>query len=329
MPLPRLPFALAFLLLTTLTSTTGGATLELLRNGGFEQGAGGWSGAGLSSGGCEPRSGAGALAIEADATVAFAQQNVRGPLGEGSYALNGYLMVASGTPRIEVILTWLDEDGSELERESKSIGGGASYGSFSHHSSRPAGAESLRVRISVDSLDTATVCLDDLGLEGPPPPATPTTTPSPTLTSTTTPSATATPTSTPRPTSTPKPTSTQRPTATAVEPSPSPTATMAPEPDTGDGNRGIQPSNPSAPIAASTADAEDPTPKASEPKPQPTLVQEVIAIVASETLEEGKTPHPLRQATSGGDGVPSVWLAGAALFVAGLGGSYAFQRRHG
>jgi hypothetical protein len=218
------------LLLSSAPATS--AALELLQNGGFEQGTSGWSGLGLSSGDCDPHDGGEALQIASNGSAAFAQQNVGGPLGDGAYALSGWLLVASGAPEIELILTWLDGDGNEIGRDTTSVSAGVTYDSFGVDSTRPAGAESLRVRIAIDAGDEASICVDDLSLDGPPPPpptAVPTaTTPSsPVPTFTPIPSATPKPTSTAKPTSTPKPASTSKPKATA-KPNTSTSAASAP-----------------------------------------------------------------------------------------------------
>ncbi len=241
MLLRRISLVVSLLLLAAQPSHVA-ATLELLQNGGFEGGTSGWSGAGLSASGCPPRGDSGALALVSSGSTAFAQQPVSGPLADGSYALSGWLNVQSGSPQVEVNLIWLDDGGSELERRSKPVDAGGSYGRFSLSSSRPPGAASLRVRISSYAAGVSSVCLDDVSLDGPP-------RPSPTLTPTAaSPTPSPTPTSapladTPRPSSTPKPTSTAKPTATTrpaptapVEPTlpaqPQPSPTEATEPST-------------------------------------------------------------------------------------------------
>ena len=224
MSLNRLAIALSCLL-AWLPASSAATTLELLQNGGFEQGAGGWSGLGISADGCEPESGNGALQVASSGQATFAQQIVPGPLGDGSYTLTGSLLVASGSPDIQVILIWFD--GGELDRDAQGITANDSYGSFSLSASPPAGAESLRVRIAIGAGEASAICLDNLSLDGPPPPpptAIPTATappsPAPTQTlaptSTPKPSATAKPTSTPKPTATPKPTTTAKPRATTA-----------------------------------------------------------------------------------------------------------------
>jgi hypothetical protein len=159
--------AIVVLSALTLTLTSAAATYaeELLQNGGFEAGANGWNGIGISTG-CTPNSGSDALEISSTGTVAFAQQNVDGSLYDGAYSLSGWLMVTSGAPEISVRLLWLDGDGSEVDRTSDAFSGGASYESFSLNSTRPSSAESIRIRIAVEG-PSASVCLDDVSLEGP------------------------------------------------------------------------------------------------------------------------------------------------------------------
>jgi len=180
-------------LLLALVPATAAQARELLQNGDFEQGTSGWSGLGISDG-CAPHGGSDALELAADGSASFAQQNVDGPLGDGSYTLTGWLLVDSGSPEISVHFVWLDGNGSELIHTSDTLSGVTSYGSFSLDSARPSGAESLRVRIVVDA-GPGVVCIDDVSLDGPPAPP-PTAIP----TATTPPSPTAAP-----PTNTPPP----------------------------------------------------------------------------------------------------------------------------
>jgi MYXO-CTERM domain-containing protein len=53
----------------------------------------------------------------------------------------------------------------------------------------------------------------------------------------------------------------------------------------------------------------------------------VRALASADGPRAKQTPRSPTQAAAASDDVPSLWLAGAALFMAGLGGSYALQRR--
>lgn len=203
MPLCRLAVALSVLLLVPQASMAN-AALELLENGGFEQGLSGWSGTGLSTAGCQPHSGGYALEIATAGSTAFAEQGVSGPIGEGNHSLRGSLMLADGSPQVELLLTWLDSNGGTLDRRAKNVTPGDTYGSFSFTSARPAGAESVRVRVSIHSAGPAAVCLDDVSLEGSSPPS-PTEAPTATTTPSVTPSPTPSPSSPPQAASTPSP----------------------------------------------------------------------------------------------------------------------------
>ena len=338
MPSSRVGLLLALLLLAALHATYASATYELLRNGGFEQGTSAWSGAGLSSGGCAPHGGSGALQITSTGDRSgFAQQRIPGPLGDGDYTFSGAISATSGAPAIEVTLTWLDKAGSALASSSTGVAGIASYAPFSIDSSLPPGAEDIRVAISVEG-GPSNVCLDSLGLDGPAPPdptpsPTPTTPPSPTPTATFTPGPTASPTATPRPTNTPAPTQTTQPspTATIVNLSQAeamvatPTATPTPESDA------TLTETPAAPTSLALAAAPSPEGGAAAPRSPaaPRPGREVHAVLSSGPPDQQQIPLASAQSTSNDDGVPAVWLVAGALFVAGLGGSYLMQRHRG
>jgi hypothetical protein len=211
-PSSRLALAVP-ILLAALLPAAAAASARLLENGGFEQGRSGWSGPGISATGCDPRSGSGALQLATSGAAVHAQQAVAGPLGDGVYALGGYAYAASGSPRAEALLTWLDAGGDEISRAYANVPAGTAYTSFGLSASPPAGAAGLRVRISVDVSQPAALCLDDLRLDGPAPPV-PTATPTPAPTSIPTPTLTsvagrtvasaAKPADTPDPAATPK-----------------------------------------------------------------------------------------------------------------------------
>jgi hypothetical protein len=297
----------------------------LLHNGSFEQGTDGWGGVGLSSSGCDPASGGGALNISSQGLPSFARQNVPGPLGDGAYALSGSIMSQSGSPGVEVSLTWFDDDGSELDRDTIDLDVSGSYSGFNLASSLPAGAQSVQVRITLNAHEAASVCLDDVRLKGPPAPsptatATSTPTPSPSPTHTPKPSPTVKPTSTPKPTATPRATSTPAPTAVPASPTPQP------------GLADERPETTETPSGASAANAPAPTATKSAPitaRPESSPQQEVLAAAVTSTPAAASSPLELTQAASSGDGVPSLWLIGVALFVGALGSSYVYGRRRG
>ena len=189
--------AVAFL---ALASRSPAEAQELLQNGGFEQGTSGWNGLAISTTGCLPRSGSKALAISN-----FAQQNIPALIGSGNYSLAGWLKAQSVSGSATVSLTWLDASESELTQTSKSVSAGPDYTLLSVNVTSPAGAQSLRVRITVGS---GPVCLDDMSLDGPPPAPPTEPTPSPEASATSAPAqqSTAAATSTPKPDATAKPT---------------------------------------------------------------------------------------------------------------------------
>jgi hypothetical protein len=211
-PVSRSVIVLLFVLLLCAPVSVAHAH-EMLQNGDFEGGTSGWSGLGISSG-CTAHGGSNALTLSSNGSTSFAQQNVDGPLGEGPYALTGWLLATSGSPEVTLNLVWLDGDGSELSHASDIVSPGTSYASFNLNASRPARAESLRVRVTVDADGPAIVCLDDVSLDGPPEPtATPVPTATPPPTATQVPPTSVPP--TPKPSSTPKATATTKPAPTA------------------------------------------------------------------------------------------------------------------
>ena len=323
MPLRRLFLLLLCSLLLTQSLPSTAATLELLRNGGFDQGTSGWYGSGLSSTGCAPAAGPGALSISSAGLNPFAAQNVAGPLGSGAYSLTGLVMAPEGSPNVVISLLWFDEDDRELHSDLTSLSAGPSYSSFRLNASGPAGAASLQVRISVSGQGNDGICLDNVNLNGPPPPSptptvTPTPSPSPSTTPSPQPSPTSTPTRTPTSTSTPKPTSTPQPTATLPPLTPTP-QTAAPTQ-----------AEESSPEATSTTGAQEsvaPQPISTAPRTEPTPVQAVLSVAATSTPAGPVSPLVLTQSATADDGVPLIWLAGGALFVAALGSSYVYAKR--
>jgi len=186
---------------------------DLLENGGFEDGLSGWSGAGLSTAVCAPRSGSAAAAVANAGTRGVLAQRIDAAVAVGTYKLRGWARSQTGAPRLEVNLIWVDASGSDLRRTAATVLPGPAYTSFSlTEASSPAAARGLEVRV-VNTAAASTACLDDLSLEGPPEA---TATPPPSATPA--PSATASPSPSPGPTSTPAPT--EPPPTPAQQPSP-------------------------------------------------------------------------------------------------------------
>jgi hypothetical protein len=210
---------------------TPGYAIELLQNGGFEDGTLGWSGLGLTVTGCPARSGSTAGKVTAGPqSLAVAVQSVQTSPGAGPYTLSGFAFRQSGSGTANARLVFLQ--GSDILADfSQPLSLTGSYSLFSMTASAPSQATTLQVRIDAMGEDTGlSICLDDLALDGPPP-VTPTPSPTPSPTQTATPTATATilATITPSPTRTPTVTRTPAPTRTPTEtrtPSPTRTATV-------------------------------------------------------------------------------------------------------
>jgi hypothetical protein len=321
----RRPLLLIFCLwLLTQPLVSSAATQDLLRNGGFDQGTGGWRGSGLSSSGCAPAAGSGALRISSSGSNPYATQKVTGPIGSGNYSLTGLVMAMGGPANMMISLIWFDKNDHDFHTDSTGVSAGESYSSFSLNTASPADAASVQVRISISGQQASDVCLDNLNLSGPPPPSptatiTPTAspTPSPSTTPTPQPSPTVKPTSTPRPTATPKPTSTTTPAATQLAPTPAPATALSI----------VQPENTETPsgVTAIVRPGASVTPESTHPEPTP--AQAVLAAVVTSTPAGSAPPLALTQSPSSDDGVPLVWLAGGALFVGALGSSYVYARR--
>jgi hypothetical protein len=192
------------------------AAAQLLLNGGFEEGAAGWSGAGLSTSGCPARSGAVALKMAPSGGLPLTATQQIPTAALGAYALTGFARLGSGGPAsLQAGLVWLDSQGASIHEDSATLSLSTSYQAFTvTSSSAPPDAAALMVRLRAQGSGVA--CIDDVGLEGPP---AATATPSPTFTPSPAPTETSsrTPT-TPPATRTPRP-----PTATRV-----PSSTRAP-----------------------------------------------------------------------------------------------------
>ena len=181
--------------------------VEHLANGGFEQGADGWSPSlGFSTSGCAPHGGgqAGALTTSASEQSAFVQQSIEQAFAQGSYSLQGYALLASGTPNVKADLFWY-VDGSLVASAQVTLQPSASWSQFELESTSPASPTRLVVKLTSTAAGNSLLCFDDLSIDGPPL-ATPT--PEPTSTSTSTPS--------PTPTATAQPTATLTPTGVAT-----------------------------------------------------------------------------------------------------------------
>jgi hypothetical protein len=231
----KLGFAIGVILALALiqASSLPASAEQRLQNCGFEQGASGWSGIGISTSGCPARTGSTAAGVVAavDEGQGRLQQTV-GDVGAGSYTLTGYLRLLSGTGNVNVALSWRNPAGQELiattATPTPSTG---SYGAFTLTTpSSPPAATHVVVRILITSTAGATLCVDDLSLDGPPP-------------ATSTPTATATFTSTP--TQTPTLTPTTSPLPADASPTPTSTSTPAVSPTTPPGSQPPSPPPPS------------------------------------------------------------------------------------
>ena len=179
---------LAFLLLLPLATAPVHAD-QFLANGDFEAGSDSWSPRlGFSPSACEGRSGGagGALETSVDEQHAYIRQTVPGPCGDGEHTLSGYAKLGSGALESSgAELRWLDAGGDESAPFVGAFTPGPDYAAFEIVSSPPADAAQVTVRVSITAAASATLCLDDLRLDGPSPPT-------PTATATQTPTATAT-----------------------------------------------------------------------------------------------------------------------------------------
>ena len=192
--------------------------VQLLTNGGFEQGLSGWTGVKASAGGCTARSGGGAVALTltSDGQNAQLQQGIE-PVGSGAFNLSGFVRATSGAPSLTATLIWLDAASGVLREDKQNLTAGSAWGSFGVSAPvAPNGARRLVVQIVASGAPGGAACLDDLSLEGPayvPPPSTATATFVPTQPATDLASPTPPPfsTATPTPTSVPFPTSTSLP----------------------------------------------------------------------------------------------------------------------
>jgi hypothetical protein len=221
--LPRcllsIPAAALAVILGLLPPGAPALATQVLVNGGFEDGQAGWSVVSAAPPACTPRTGGGVLGLAPSNFPASASQRIPASAGQGPYQLNGYARSATATnATLQVRLLWMDAEGATILESHSSPAFGASYQSLALTSvTGPAGATELRVQFQV--LTGASICIDDVTLEGPPPVSP---TPSPTVTLT--PLPTDTPTRTPsqeHPTSTPRPpTSTRIPSATRTPTAP-------------------------------------------------------------------------------------------------------------
>ena len=219
---------------------------QRLLNGDFEQGTANWSGAGFSTTGCPPRTGASAVALTTSVSEqsSTALQTITGFINPGTYTLTGFARTGSGAPSGNAYLSWRNPSNQEIKVTSVALPAGAAYAPFTvTEPSPPPSATRLIVRFVTASAGASTVCLDDLSLEGPSslPPAstfTPTATATSTLTQTplataTQPLPTATNTSVVQASATPSATAQPGATATSVStsmPSQTPVPTSTPGP---------------------------------------------------------------------------------------------------
>lgn len=193
------------------------ASQQLLVNSGFEQGLQGWAGGGISTG-CTGRSGGGALISASGSELSpFLQQTVQ-PIAPGVYTLGGYAKMIAGASPARVSLAWKDAGGGDLGMSVVTFAPGAAYESFSLGGvTAPAQAGRVVVKVELLATASASLCVDDLSLDGPTL-ATATPTPSATPTATSSPIPTPSLTPTPLATATATRTPAVRPAATSTRP---------------------------------------------------------------------------------------------------------------
>jgi hypothetical protein len=201
-----------------LVNYSGVNAVELLQNGGFEQGALRWTpNLGFSTSGCAPRMGGGVgVLTTSNQESAFVRQNISSTTLGASYTFRGFARAESGAAGLTVSLIWIDVDGRP-RTDPLQLQPTAEWAEFSLTRNPASDAVRMAVEARTFGSEAGVICLDDLSLDGPLPP---TATPTPTAT----PIATVTPEPTLSPTPEPTSTSTIAPPATATSPADAPTA---------------------------------------------------------------------------------------------------------
>jgi hypothetical protein len=197
-------FALSFSIFV-LRGVSPANSASWLTNGSFDNGTLGWTVSGSLAEGC----GAGAAGLIANDDGSRLSQNVAGNFGAGSYRLSGRVRATDDTEAtVHARLSDLNSSSSK----SASTTPTNTYAGFDLQLELPASTTGMNVSITVISNGSTTICVDDVVLEGPLGPSTPTETATsvpPTATSTTV-------ASTPTQTSTSVPSTSTPPAATAT-----------------------------------------------------------------------------------------------------------------
>jgi hypothetical protein len=158
---------LAVLMLPPAT-TVGLRAQQLLLNGGFEQGTANWAVRG-PAGVCEPHAGTSAVALMlAPGERGWLHQSLQEPPGKGTYHLSLQAKLMSGSASLSLELEWLT-DGMLLAEDVTTVSPGFAYSPFALTASAPETANGLRVLLAAENSGGATVCLDSVSLDGPPP----------------------------------------------------------------------------------------------------------------------------------------------------------------
>jgi hypothetical protein len=212
---------------------------ELLENGGFEEGASGWSiyGGELAAVESPVHSGSSAARLEAST---YRQESwihqVVDIMPGASYTFTCYTLKNDPqTEHIRLRISWWNETGEIGFQDSAWLTvDKPQYQLLSVTATSPSNAVSATIKAIVRQSDfagSATAYFDDFSFVGPAPTPTPAPTPSPTTTLTPTVSPTITPTATPTITPTHIPTPSPAPTPTPTpSPSPTPAPTITPTP---------------------------------------------------------------------------------------------------
>ncbi len=204
------------------------AASEWLSNGGFEQGFAGWSLTGTTTSCWFARSGSGGLGLSLGEAGAQLSQQVAGAIIAGTFRLSGYAYVGAGqAASVTAVIQW-----SESASTVTQVGGGYTKWTVEAEISTP--QPGVRVVLLVTSPSTATVCLDDVSLEGPFSPTGPVTPiAAPPTATATSPSSTAT-------TSAGTPATSATASTSTPTPTPTPTKTVTPLPSFGFTNGGFE-----------------------------------------------------------------------------------------
>ena len=158
---------LAVLMLPPAT-TAGLRAQQLLLNGGFDEGTANWAVRG-QAGVCEPHAGTSGVALMlAPGEKGWLHQSLQEPPGKGTYHLSLQARLMSGSATLSLELEWLT-DGMLLAEEVTTVSPGFAYSPFALTATAPETANGLRVLLAAENSGGATICLDTVSLDGPPP----------------------------------------------------------------------------------------------------------------------------------------------------------------